>query len=136
MFFEFTENNYCIAKKYKQLYNQKKDLRRRRSVMREDVLKIMNDEKERNKFLRFLFEDDLFLYKDILDELSVEDQLEFIKNETELMQEDCDGMYFSNALYSKNLKYIKDGIEKSKEFREILCIPIRKADINILKSRL
>lgn len=102
--------------------------------MREDVLKIMNDEKERNKFLRFLFEDDLFLYKDMLDELSVEEQLEFIKNEVELMQEYCDGMYFSNALYSKNLKYIKDGIEKSKEFREILCVPIRKADINILRK--
>lgn len=102
--------------------------------MREDVLKIMNDEKERNKFLRFLFEDDLFLYKDILDELSVEEQLEFIKNEAELMQEYCDGMYSSNALYSKNLKYIKDGIEKSKEFREILCVPIRKAHINILKK--
>ena len=102
--------------------------------MREDVLKIMNDEKERNKFLRFLFEDDLFLYKDILDELSVEEQLEFIKNEAELMQEYCDGMYSSNALYSKNLKYIKDGIEKSKEFREILCVPIRKTYINILKK--
>ena len=102
--------------------------------MREDVLKIMNDEKERNKFLRFLFEDDLFLYKDILDESSVEEQLEFIKNEAELMQEYCDGMYSSNALYSKNLKYIKDGIEKSKEFREILCVPIRKAYINILKK--
>lgn len=102
--------------------------------MREDVLKIMNDEKERNKFLRFLFEDDLFLYKDILDELSVEEQIEFIKSEAELIQEDCDGMYSSSDLYSKNLKYIKNGIEKSKEFREILCVPIRKANINILKK--
>lgn len=109
--------------------------------MGKDVLQLMDDENEQKKFLGFVFGEDLYFYKDILEGMTIEEQIRFIENEPDFMPKDYDRMYSSNSLYSDSVRReskisrdIKSDIVKSTEFRTIMRVPIKKADINLVKK--
>lgn len=103
-------------------------------------LDIINNETEQKNFLGFVFGDDLYFYKDILEGLPLEEQINFIENKPDFVQEDYDRMFSCNSLYSKSaehgnkiLREIKSGIVKTAEFRQILSIKVKKAHFSTLK---